>query len=267
MGQSLSHIALMTALDYHEIATQVQRELIESVAIKRTKELSLNGCIFRYPKIRGALFGGFIRQQGVFIATPEKAFVDAAYLMSFGRYALVLAAIDAKKLNRKEVARLSRSYPLKTRKPLEKLDILGCHEVFEIEVLAQLNNAKLLGLLVFGGDTMLRLCHELNRYSVDLDFWFIRKIPQRAFFNRLLKTLGRNDEITDAQIKHFTLLIEVRTGSYPKRLKIEIRREEKECDFQAKIVFSHFSTKQVLLQAHTLEQTMKNKIEALLDRG
>lgn len=147
------------------------------------------------------------------------------------------------------------------------MDILGRHEVFEIEVLDQLSSAKLLGPLVFGGGTMLRLCHELNRYSVDLDFWFIRKIPQRAFFNRLLKTLGRNYEITDAQIKHFTLLIEVRTGNYPKRLKIEIRREEKECDFQAKIAFSHFSTKQVLLQAHTLEQTMKNKIEALLDRG
>lgn len=125
LGQSPSYISLMTALDYHEITTQVQRELIESVAIKRTKELSLNGCIFRYTKIRGALFGGFIRQQGVFIATPEKAFVDAAYLMSFGRYALDLAAIDAKKLNRKEVARLSRSYPLKTRKLLEKNGYLG----------------------------------------------------------------------------------------------------------------------------------------------
>ncbi len=125
LGQSPSYISLMTALDYHEITTQVQRELIESVAIKRTKELSLNGCIFRYTKIRGTLFAGFIRQQGVFIATPEKAFVDAAYLMSFGRYALDLTSIDETKLNRKEVARLSRSYPLKTRKLLEKHGYLG----------------------------------------------------------------------------------------------------------------------------------------------
>lgn len=125
LGQSPSYISLMTALDYHEITTQVQRELIESVAIKRTKELSLNGCIFRYTKIRSALFAGFTRQQGVFIATPEKAFVDAAYLMSFGRYALDLASIDEKKFNRKELARLSRSYPLKTRKLLGKHGYLG----------------------------------------------------------------------------------------------------------------------------------------------
>jgi hypothetical protein len=41
----------------------------------------------------------------------------------------------------------------------------------------------------------------------------------------------------------------------------------KECDYQTKIAFSRFSTKQVLLKAHSLEQTMKNKIEAFLDRG
>jgi predicted nucleotidyltransferase component of viral defense system len=146
------------------------------------------------------------------------------------------------------------------------MDILDRHEVFEIEVLDRLNSAKLLDPLVFGGGTMLRLCHELNRYSVDLDFWFIRMTDQKAFLGKLIKILDQGYEITDAQIKHFTLLIEVRTGIYPKRLKIEIRRDLKKYDFQAKIAFSRFSTKQVLLKAHSLEQTMKNKIEALLDR-
>jgi predicted nucleotidyltransferase component of viral defense system len=147
------------------------------------------------------------------------------------------------------------------------MDILERHEVFEIEVLDRLNSAKLLDPLVFGGGTMLRLCHELNRYSVDLDFWFIRKAAQKAFFDKLLKSLRQDYEITDAHIKHFTLLVELRTGAYPKRLKIEIRREQKESDHQTKIAFSRFSTKQVLLKAHSLEQTMKNKIEAFLSRG
>jgi predicted nucleotidyltransferase component of viral defense system len=147
------------------------------------------------------------------------------------------------------------------------MDIFHRHEVFEIEVLSRLNSAKLLDPLVFGGGTMLRLCHELNRYSVDLDFWFIRKTSQLAFFERLRTVLAENYEITDAKIKHFTVLVELRSGIYPKRLKIEIRREQKKCDFQTKIAFSPFSNKQVLLRAHTLDQTMKNKIAALLDRG
>ena len=50
-------------------------------------------------------------------------------------------------------------------------------------------------------------------------------------------------------------------------MKIEIRRELKDCDFQEKIAFSRFSTKQVVLKAHTLEQAMQNKIAAFLERG
>lgn len=114
---------------------------------------------------------------------------------------------------------------------------------------------------------MLRLCHELNRYSVDLDFWFVKKTSQPAFFEGLQAALAEDYEITDAHIKHFTMLVEVGSGKYPKRLKIEIRREQKASDFQTKIAFSPFSTRQVLLRAHTLDQTMKNKIDALLDRG
>jgi predicted transcriptional regulator of viral defense system len=120
LGQTPSYISLMTALDYHEITTQVQRGIIESVAVKRTKEISLYGTIFRYTKVSRALYFGFIRQQEFFIATPEKALLDAVYLMSFGRYALDLAAIDGEKLNRKEIRRMSRNYPPKTRRMLEK---------------------------------------------------------------------------------------------------------------------------------------------------
>jgi predicted transcriptional regulator of viral defense system len=125
LGQTPSYISLLTALDYHEITTQVQRGLIESVAVKRTKELSLNGSVFRFTKISRALYFGFARQQEFFIATPEKALLDAVYLTSFGRYALDLAAIDGDKLNRKEIRRMSRNYPPNTRKMLEKHGYLG----------------------------------------------------------------------------------------------------------------------------------------------
>jgi hypothetical protein len=150
---------------------------------------------------------------------------------------------------------------------LRNMDTLERHEVFEMEVLNRMNSSRLLDPLVFGGGSMLRLCHELNRYSVDLDFWFIRETPQKGFFQRLIQTLSQDYEITDSQIRRFTLLLEVRAEKYPKRLKLEIRREKKDCDYQEKIAFSRFSTTQVLLKAHTLEQTMRNNIEALRDRG
>lgn len=146
------------------------------------------------------------------------------------------------------------------------MDILKRHEIFEIEVLEKLKSGRFLEPLVFGGGTMLRLCYELNRYSTDLDFWFIKKIDPKVYFKELREYLLGLYELTDAKIKFYTILFELRSQDYSKRLKIEIRKEAKDCDFQEKIAFSKASTKQVLLRVHTLEQTMKNKIEAALTR-
>jgi predicted nucleotidyltransferase component of viral defense system len=147
------------------------------------------------------------------------------------------------------------------------MDTLKQHEIFEIEALDRMKSLKLLENLVFGGGTMLRLCHGLQRYSVDLDFWFIKDISQKIYFDKIRRALEKDYEITDAQMKRYTLLLELRSANYPRRLKIEIRREIKDCDYQEKIAFSPFSSRQVLLRSHTLVQTMKNKISAFIERG
>jgi hypothetical protein len=146
------------------------------------------------------------------------------------------------------------------------MDIFRQHEIFEIEVLDKMNSIRALDPLVFGGGTMLRLCHELNRYSVDLDFWFIKNVAQQEYFEKIQREFKKDYEITDSQMKHHTILLELRSSLHPKRLKIEIRREVKDCDYQEKIAFSKFSTRQVLLKAHSLKQMMQNKIAAFLDR-
>lgn len=139
--------------------------------------------------------------------------------------------------------------------------------MFEMEVLEKLNTSKMLEAVVFGGGTMLRLCHELNRYSVDLDFWITKNIMIKKYFDNLFEILKKEYEVTDAKIEYHTILFELRSQNYPKRLKIEIRKELKECDFQEMIAFSKYSNKQVILKTHTLEQAMKNKIAAFFDRN
>jgi predicted transcriptional regulator of viral defense system len=120
MGQVPSYISLTTALEYYEITTQVQWNFFESLAVKRSKEINLEGSVFRYAKVKESLYFGFKKEKGFFIATPEKAFMDAVYLMSYGRYGLDISAIDETKFDRKEVERLSREYPLRTTKMLRK---------------------------------------------------------------------------------------------------------------------------------------------------
>jgi len=120
LGQTPSYISLMTALDYYEITTQVQRDFYESVAVKRTKEIPLNGSLFRYSKIAISLYFGFKKEKEFFIATPEKALLDALYLMSYGRYALDISALDNEKFDRKKIINLSSKFPSITKKKLNK---------------------------------------------------------------------------------------------------------------------------------------------------
>lgn len=118
LGETPSYISLMTALDYYGITTQMQRDFFESVAVQRTKTISVRGTVFRYSKISSGLYFGFEKKDGFFIATPEKALLDAVYLISYGRYALDLPSIDPEKINRLEIEKLSRSYPGRTQKLL-----------------------------------------------------------------------------------------------------------------------------------------------------
>ncbi len=147
------------------------------------------------------------------------------------------------------------------------MDTLARHEVLEMEVLDRLHRSGFLDPLVFGGGTMLRLCHELPRYSADLDFWFVRPVQETGYARQIENLLQAEYEITDAQLKHYSLVIELRSARYPRRLKIEIRREARSWDCQQKIAFSRFDTRQVVVRAHTLEQTMQNKVAALMDRA
>jgi hypothetical protein len=90
------------------------------VAVKRSKEINVNGSVFRYVKIASDLYFGFKKEKEYFIATPEKALLDAFYLMSYGRYSLDLAALDADKLDAGKIKEISKEFPSKTRKLLNK---------------------------------------------------------------------------------------------------------------------------------------------------
>lgn len=139
-------------------------------------------------------------------------------------------------------------------------------EKLEIEVLELLNSIKALDSIYFGGGTMLRLCHNLNRYSTDLDFWLDTKIDSKTFFSLVKRTLSNNYQLTDSANKKFTLLFELKSPTVNRSLKIEIRKEQQNFEWERKIAFSKFSNKQVLVKGLTLKQMMLNKIEALLSR-
>ena len=139
-------------------------------------------------------------------------------------------------------------------------------EIFEIEVLELLNNTRLLDNFYFGGGTMLRLCHNLNRYSTDLDFWLKAGTDQAKIFGRIEIELSEKYRILDSRDKFHTLVFQIKSSSSKRSLKLEFRKGKTDFEWERKIAFSKFTTKQVQLNGLTLDQMMKNKIAALVSR-
>ncbi len=125
LAQVPSYISLMTALDYYEATTQVQRDFIESVAVKRTKEIEIEKVTFNYVRINEKLYFDFTKKKGFFIATPEKAFLDALYLMSLRRYSFDLSSVDSGKFDAGRIRWLAGKFPLRTQKALGDLERNG----------------------------------------------------------------------------------------------------------------------------------------------
>lgn len=116
-----SYISLMTALSFYEVTTQVQRSFYESVCTKRTERLEIEGVRFNFYKIKKELYFDFIKYEDFFIATKEKAFLDAVYLYSFGKYEFDLDSIDIEKLDMKRIKNILEKFPEKTKKMAEKI--------------------------------------------------------------------------------------------------------------------------------------------------
>lgn len=114
-----SYISLMTAMDYYQITTQIQQDFIESIAVKRTKDTEIHKNVFNYSKIKTELYFGFLKEKDAFIANPEKALLDAIYLMSLGRYKFDLASIDFSKFNLDKLLNVVDRFPAKTRTTLD----------------------------------------------------------------------------------------------------------------------------------------------------
>ncbi|MCS7163622.1 MAG: hypothetical protein NZ845_01300 [Thermodesulfovibrio sp.] len=121
MLQVPSYISLMTALSFYEVTTQVQRDYFESVCIKRTERIEIEGVKFNFYKLKKEIYFDFIKERDFFIASKEKAFIDAIYLYSFGKYAFDIDSIDIGKLDIKRIKSLIKKFPEKTKRLFERI--------------------------------------------------------------------------------------------------------------------------------------------------
>lgn len=116
-----SYISLMTALAYYEVTTQVQNNYFESVCLKRSVTYNVKETVFNYIKLQSRFYGDFVKLDSIFVATREKAFLDAVYLYSFGKYKFDFDSLDLKKLDLKKLSSRLKKYPQKTKDIVKRL--------------------------------------------------------------------------------------------------------------------------------------------------
>jgi len=108
-----SYISLMTALSFYEYTTQVQQKFIESISLYRTFTKDIEGFIFNYSKIKKDFYFSFAKKNNIFIASPEKAFIDSLYLSYLGKYNLDVSSLDLEKVDKRICENILKRYPQK----------------------------------------------------------------------------------------------------------------------------------------------------------
>ena len=88
---------------------------------RKTKRSVIEGRDVEFRQIKKDLFWGYEMQGGIYVARPEKAFLDLVYLASRGIASIDLDEINLKKLSMTTVKEFSKRYPEYTRVYLNKL--------------------------------------------------------------------------------------------------------------------------------------------------
>jgi hypothetical protein len=142
------------------------------------------------------------------------------------------------------------------------------YEASLIALLQWLRSNRFLGSLALGGDAMLRLCHELPRYSLDLDFCFIKEEDNEEYYHGLNNAFSQEYLVIDSQNNQSSMLFEIQRETRNPKLKIEIHKIiAPPGTTEEKIAFSPYFSSQVLVRGFILPHMVRRKALALLEYG
>jgi len=115
-----SYLSFESALARHGILSQIPYT-ITLATMRRSKKTVLDGAAVEYRQLKAALFFGQRIENGLEIAEPEKALLDALYLMKRGRLSLPLDELDLSGLSAGKLKSYARRFPGYVRDSLAAL--------------------------------------------------------------------------------------------------------------------------------------------------
>ena len=109
-----SYLSFESVLSKYGILSQVPYTLTFATP-KRTKKIILNGTEVEFTKLSDKYFFGYFFEDGVNIASPEKALVDCLYLVSKGKRVLNIDELYLEDIDKEKLIEIAKVFPGNTR--------------------------------------------------------------------------------------------------------------------------------------------------------
>jgi predicted nucleotidyltransferase component of viral defense system len=123
------------------------------------------------------------------------------------------------------------------------------------------SDVELANYLGFKGGTAMFLFHNLNRFSVDLDFNLLKSEKEDAVYEKVREILLKYGKIDDEAKKFFGPLLVLNYAAGERNLKIEISNRQSECRYE---MFDFMGINMLVMSEPDM---FANKLCALLDRN
>ena len=109
-----SYLSFESVLSRYGVLSQIPYTLTFATP-KKTKKMVLNGTEAEFTKLSERYYFGYVFEDGVNIASPEKALVDCLYLVSKGKRILNIDELYLKNVDKEKLIKISKVFPKNTR--------------------------------------------------------------------------------------------------------------------------------------------------------
>ena len=99
---------------------------IEFATTKKTKHMEIKDRSVVFRKMKKELYFGYSLKNNVFIAEPEKAFLDTLYLKSKGLASLDGVELNLGELSKRKLLKMSKKFPECVQREVEKIFDARC---------------------------------------------------------------------------------------------------------------------------------------------
>lgn len=115
-----SYLSFESALARHGILSQIPYT-VTFATTRRSKKMTLGTTVAQFHQLRSKLFFGYTLEQGLYLAEPEKAFLDEVYLIKRGKASLELSELRLVDISQEKLLSYADCFPPYVQKAVQKL--------------------------------------------------------------------------------------------------------------------------------------------------